>query len=222
MKEAVADHARNLKRDRLLSEKERERLVDRKDKAKLAINDGRVRKKLSNWLKTLDEVLLIFNRLPEEQSRNVITNENAFKLLCLAARAMIVKGFYPIDGSVKDPYTWNTDESRCESINSKKCNAGLYKAKFGNFLAPSRGGFLRFDKQLLNIMQTGAVINIVALVKGLDIDPNDSEAVKIVLRQIDTLEFAGFLERTGDGWRWTTPSDSKSKEKSEVVAKDKG
>ena len=209
MEEFVASHTRNLKRDRLLSEKERERLVDRKDKSTLAINDARIRKKLSNWLKTLDEVSMIFNHLPEEQSSSVVTNENAFELLCLAARAMKIKNFYPIDGNVNDPYTWDTDFDRCKPLNLEKCNAVLYKAKFGNLIAPSQGGVGKFDKQIINILQTGDAMDLNGLLKGLRIDPNDPEAVAIVEKQIEFLQAVGLVENIANRWQWINPPDSK-------------
>ena len=209
MKDVSASHTRNLKRDKLLSEKERERLMDRKDKSMAAINDTRVRKKLSNWLKTLEEISLIFNHLPEEQSRSAVTNENVFALLCLSIRAMKIKEFYPIEGNANDPYTWETDFDRCKPINFGKCNTELYKAKFGNYIAPSRGGLGRFDKQIVNILQTGVAMDIIGFIKGLRIDPNDSEAVAIVEKQIELLHAVGFVENTPNGWRWISTSDSK-------------
>jgi hypothetical protein len=211
MKDVPTRHTRNLKRDKLLSEKERERLLDRNDKSMAAINDVRVRKKLSNWLKTLDEISLIFNHLPEEQSRNVVTYENILEILCLAARAMKIGEFYPICGDVDDPSTWEADFDRCKPINFEKCNAELYRAKFGNFIVPSRGGLGKFDKQIIAILQTGVEMDINGLLKGLRIDPSDSEAVATVRRQIEILCAVGFAENTAKGWRWTTPPESKQK-----------
>jgi len=208
MKDFAASHTRNLKRDKLLSEKERERLMDRKDKSNVAVNDARVRKKLSNWLKTLDEVFLIFNHLPEEQSRSVVTKENAFGLLCLAARAMKIKDFHPVDGNVNDPYNWDIDFDRCRPLDFEKFNALLYKAKFGNFIAPSQGGVGKFDKQIINILQTGAAMDINGLLKGLRIDPNDSEAVAIVERQIEFLQAVGLVKRIANRWQWINTPDS--------------
>jgi len=210
MDDVSAGHTRNLKRDRLLSEKERERLMDRKDKSKLALNDARVRKKLSNWLKTLDEVFLIFNNLPEEQSWSVITHEDAFKLLCLAARAMKIKNYYPIAGIVSDPYTW--DIENYEPLDHKKCNALLYRAKFGDYIAPSKGGMGKLDKQLITIINTGAAMSMDELIKGLGIDPGDSEAIAVVYGEIKFLEAVGFIEKVGDRWQWTNPTDSKPKQ----------
>lgn len=209
MKEATANHTRNLKRDRLLTEKERERLVDREDKSTLAINDSRIRKKLSNWLKTLDEVSLILNNLPEEQSGRVVSNEDAFELLCLAARAMKIKEFYPVDGIVSDPYTWDINLDRCGPLNHEKFNARLYKAKFGDYLAPSLSGMGKFDKHIISILQTGAIIDLDGLLKGLKIDPNDPDAVAIVKKQIEILHSFGLVENAANGWRWVNPKDSK-------------
>lgn len=209
MSDATSSHVRNLKRDRLLTEKEQERLVKRDDKTKLPVYDARVRKKLSNWLKTLEEVSLIFNLLPQEQTRSVLTNENVFELLCLAARSMNIKDFYPIDGFVNDPFTWNTECDRCKPLDYKKSNARLYRAKFGDFIAPGEEGWRRYDKQMLSFLQTGATITLEGLLKGLKIDPNDLEAVAIVVKQLEALSRHGLVEITANGWKWAVPRDSK-------------
>jgi len=202
MEDVTAHHARNLKRDRLLSEKERERLMDREDASKLAINDARVRKKLSNWLKTLDDVSLILTHLPEEQSRDVVTNENVFDILRLAARAMQIKRFYPIDGNVNDSYTWNTDYDTCKPLEFTKCNTDLYKAKFGSFITPCDSGMGKFDRQLISLLETGISIDISGLLKGLRLDTNDSEVLAILEAQLQELQAFGLIENTANGWRW--------------------
>jgi hypothetical protein len=209
MKDAASNHVRNLKRDRLLTEKEKERLLDRKEKSKLAINDARIRKKLSNWFKTLTEVSLIFNSLPEEQTRTVVTDENVFELLCLAARAMKLKGYCKMEGTLNDPLSWDMDPDRCEPSTLRRCSTELYKAKFGEFLVPNRKGSHKLDENLVKILQTGAVIHITELLEGLGLDSADPDVATIVEKQIEGLEDFGLVERTADGWLWMSRSEYK-------------
>ena len=59
-------------RDELLTEKERDRLINRQsmeDKKLRSANDARVKKKLIAWLKNVPDVLLILKELPDEQKR---------------------------------------------------------------------------------------------------------------------------------------------------------
>lgn len=85
----------SLKRDRLLSDLERERLEkrDELDQHTRATNDVRVKKKLDAWLKGIDDVLYIVGHLPEDQLRKVFTDDHAFALLDLAERIMAIKRF---------------------------------------------------------------------------------------------------------------------------------
>jgi len=212
MSDITPSHVRNLKRDRLLTEKETERLVNREDKTKQPVYDARVRKKLSNWLKTLDEVFLIFNSLPEEQTSSVVTNENAFELLCLAVRALKIKDYFPVDGLVNDPYSWKVEYDRCKPLDYKKSNSKLYRAKYGEFIIPPGvSGSRKFDTQLLSFLQLGATMTLERLLHGLDIDPSDSEAVEIVQMQLEALSKYGIVENTNNGWRWVVPRESKQK-----------
>ncbi len=41
-----------------------------------------------------------------------------------------------------------------------------------------------------------------AILKGLHIDPRDSEAAKMVWQQLQMLRQLGFIEETTEGWKW--------------------
>jgi len=93
------------KRDELLTEKERLRLVNRRDtddKKIRAANDIRAKKKLSAWLKNIPDVLLILEKLPDDQIRDVLADNDIFKLFKLTEIAVDIQGFTPILGRLTD------------------------------------------------------------------------------------------------------------------------
>jgi hypothetical protein len=104
----------SVKRDRLLSNMEQERLENRDslDKRIRAINDIRVRKKLSNWLKNTADVLCIIEHLPDDQLKQVFEDEHAYRLIQLAEIIMSIKNFYPVEGELEHPEGWKTIISR--------------------------------------------------------------------------------------------------------------
>ena len=96
---------RSQKREELLTETEKERLNTRNamsDKKTRSANDARVRKKLLAWLKNIPDVLLILNKLPEDQIRDVFPDNDIFKLFKLTEKAIHIKDFTQIDGRIMD------------------------------------------------------------------------------------------------------------------------
>lgn len=93
------------KREELLTKMERDRLNGRsemKDKKARAANDIRVKKKLSAWLKNIPDILLILNRLPADQIREVLSDNDVFRLFKLTETAMSTLNFSPVDGRIWD------------------------------------------------------------------------------------------------------------------------
>ena len=88
----------------MLSELERDRLVNRRTQTPRdrATNDMRVRKKLSAWLKNVPDVLLILEKLPDDQIRDVLTDNDIFQLFRVNERLVDIKGFTPIIGRLTD------------------------------------------------------------------------------------------------------------------------
>jgi hypothetical protein len=101
----------SLKRDRLLSDLERERLTKREtlDRHTRTTNDVRVKRKLSAWLKGFGDVFLCLHQLPKDQLQRILKDELVYLLLAMAIEIMKVKGFRPIVGDVMHPEEWKTE-----------------------------------------------------------------------------------------------------------------
>jgi hypothetical protein len=97
------------KRDELLTQLERDRLVSRNKKT-VASNDARVQRKLSAWLKNVPDVRLILKNLPEDQKRATVNDTDIFALLDVVERLLAVKEFHSIYGEFRDPTNWGITE----------------------------------------------------------------------------------------------------------------
>lgn len=103
------------KRSELLSEKEIERLItrrDMKDTKKRIANDARVKKKLSAWNDNLDHVALILENLPAENIDSAIEERNIFQLLNIVSDLLLVKKFRRVSGETMNIDSWQTAPSR--------------------------------------------------------------------------------------------------------------
>jgi hypothetical protein len=86
----------------------------------------------------------------------------------------------------------------------EKLEGEVYKTRYASFSdVDSDSGKRRYDEDLIAILKgRNRAIDGYALIKELGVDPRDSEAVKLVSNQLESLRRFGLVEETGDGWRW--------------------
>lgn len=98
----------SLKRDKLLSDTERQRLTEREtlDKRTRATNDVRVKRKFHDWLKSTGDVICILDNLPEDQIRDVTNDLQIYLLLNIVEDLLIKRKFYPLEGKENKPDDW--------------------------------------------------------------------------------------------------------------------
>jgi hypothetical protein len=103
------------KRNELLTETERERLINRRDMEdtkKRTTNDSRVKKKLVAWMNNMADVKLILENLPEDLSRSAIEEINIYELLDIIGDSLEIKQFRKVSVDAANPDLWQTAPSR--------------------------------------------------------------------------------------------------------------
>ena len=58
------------------------------------------------------------------------------------------------------------------------------------------------DEDLIRILKRGKPIDGYSILKELGIDPRETEAVKLVNNQLESLRRFGLVDETASGWRW--------------------
>ena len=85
----------------------------------------------------------------------------------------------------------------------EKLDADLYKARYTNFQEVQMAdGTRSHDQEIIKILQRGKALDGYSILKELGIDPGETEAVKLVNNQLESLRRFGLLEETANGWRW--------------------
>jgi hypothetical protein len=84
----------------------------------------------------------------------------------------------------------------------EKQRTELLKIKQAAFLQPELRGVIQFDVKLVKLLDKGGVWTQDKLCEALHIDLHDSDAMKIVARQLQELRGFDFIEETARGWRW--------------------
>jgi hypothetical protein len=94
-------------------------------------------------------------------------------------------------------------ELKMKDMLLEKLEAEVYKARYDSFKEVEMGkGTRRHDEDLIKILKRGKAVEGYALLKELGIDPRDTEVVKLVNNQIESLRRFGLVEETANGWRW--------------------
>jgi len=75
-----------------------------------------------------------------------------------------------------------------------------YRAK--PFLEDRYEGKRRYEKVLVDELRKRKTVGNYELIDILRIDPKDSDLVKSVYKQLESLKEYGLVEETIDGWRW--------------------
>jgi len=75
-----------------------------------------------------------------------------------------------------------------------------YRAK--PFLDEPYVGVRQFDRDLIELLRDGDTLSDEKILSSLNIDPADTDLVKAVSKQLETLEAYGLVEFTSKGWRW--------------------
>jgi hypothetical protein len=94
-------------------------------------------------------------------------------------------------------------ELKMKTLLLEKLEADVYKARFANFQeVQMEEGTRRHDEELIKILRRGKALEGFSILKELGIDPSDTEAVKLVNNQLDSLRRFGLVEETANGWKW--------------------
>lgn len=180
----------NLERDKLLSTLEFERLKNRSNEPHTrATNDGRVRRKLSAWLKNIDDVFFIIQKLPENQLKDIFGVKDIDKLYSIIGEAMKITNYYP-----PALEQWRDELEKKETE--------IFKLRHGAFLQQDFQGPISYSKPLIELIQQGKTWTEEDLLKELHIDPNDGDAMRITTRQLERLATFGLVRKEPEGWKW--------------------
>lgn len=70
------------------------------------------------------------------------------------------------------------------------------------FLQKDLRGRGQFDDRLVAVLRRGGVWRSRDLLKELDVDAKDVDAIQIVVKQLQTLQDIGIVQEGSNGWRW--------------------
>ena len=94
------------------------------------------------------------------------------------------------------------NELKMKTLLLEKLEADLYKSRYASFQEVEMGEETRrHDQELINVLKLGKALDGYSILKKLAIDPNETETVKLVNNQLESLRRFGLAEETDKGWR---------------------
>jgi hypothetical protein len=63
-------------------------------------------------------------------------------------------------------------------------------------------GTRRHDQELINILKRGKALEGYSILKELAIDPGETEAVRLVNNQLESLRRFSLMKEIAKGWMW--------------------
>ncbi len=94
-------------------------------------------------------------------------------------------------------------ELKMKTLLLEKLEADVYKARYASFQEVEMGeGTRRYDLELVAVLKRGKALEGYSILKQLAIDPGETETVKLVNNQLESLRSFGLVEETANGWRW--------------------
>jgi hypothetical protein len=94
-------------------------------------------------------------------------------------------------------------ELKLKNMLLEKLEGEVYKTRYDSFKEVELGeGSRRHDEELIKILKKGKAIEGYGILEKLGIDPKDTEAVKLVNNQLESLRRFGLVEEGARGWKW--------------------
>jgi hypothetical protein len=94
------------------------------------------------------------------------------------------------------------DELKLKSLVLEKYETELFKLRHENFIHPDFQGKRQFSEELVELLQRGGTWNGQQILEALSIDPKNSDIVRIVSKQLGTLQDFGLIKEEPHGWKW--------------------
>jgi hypothetical protein len=94
------------------------------------------------------------------------------------------------------------EELKLKSLVLEKYETELFKFRHESFTQPEFQGTQQFSESLVNLLKSGRTYAGLEILRSLNIDPKDSEVVKIVHRQLQILQDFKLIEEGASGWKW--------------------
>lgn len=147
----------------------------------------------ARWDNLAKEAGVPLSKFVIEVVENALAEETDFK-----PRGELVKEI----GTLRNENKALKDELKLKNVVLEKYEGDLKRYRSEAFAEDKFVGTRKYNRDLIAILKRGGVTDSYKLLEELGIDPQDSDQVKALSRQLEELESYGIVTSTQRGWRW--------------------
>jgi len=150
---------------------------------------------VKEWKSLAEEAKVSISKFVFEHVQNSLAQEKEDSYV---SRAELIK-------QIKDLSEENSklkEENRILKTAYERLDDELKHYRAKPFLEGEYEGVRAYEKELVRVLRERESVDSYELLDLLRIDPKDSEMVKVVYRQLESLQAYGLVEETINGWRW--------------------
>jgi hypothetical protein len=148
----------------------------------------------ARWEKLAEEAGVPLSKFVIEVVESALDEESNFK-----PRGELVKEI----GKLRTENKELRDDVKQKKIVLEKYENELKRYRNGVFIKDEFDGVRKYNKELVSILKHRGVIDSYSLLEELGIDPNDSDLVKAISKQLESLAGFGLVTSTQRGWKWS-------------------
>lgn len=94
------------------------------------------------------------------------------------------------------------EELKLKSLVLEKYETELFKLRHKNFIQPDFLGKRQYSEELVELLKRGGTWNGQDILVALNIDPKNSDIIRIVSKQLAALQDFGLIKEESLGWKW--------------------
>jgi len=93
-------------------------------------------------------------------------------------------------------------ENREKELLLEHYETELFKLRNQMFAQPEASDHRKYETHLIAMLQEGRTLSSYKILQDLGVDPNDSDAVRLISSQLEELRKFGLVKENANGWRW--------------------
>lgn len=145
------------------------------------------------WEKLAEEASTPLSKFIIELVENTLSEDTDFK-----PRGELMKELSVLRQDNKEL----RDELRLKNVVIDRYEEELKRYRSMEFIDKGFEGVRRYQKELVDLLKRGGTHDSYRILEALGINPNESDLVKGLSKQLEDLEAYGMVESTSKGWKW--------------------
>lgn len=150
---------------------------------------------VEEWKRLANEAKISISKFVFEHVQNSLAQEKEDSYVSRAQLIKQIKELSEENSKLKE-------ENRILKTAYERLDDELKHYRAQPFIETQYEGIRVYEKELVKLLKERKSVDNYELLDLLEIDPKDTEMVKAIYKQLESLQAYGLVEETINGWRW--------------------